>query len=170
MQSSGLYDSSRRSKSAEDGHVVLPVLDLGQNLEQKLRDAMLLENPVDWKIVQIQLPASKKNQIISPYQQIVSAIDKFLRDHGGAELTEDLRSDIPRRWERHGDLVMIDACFQNPFWGQYGKIVCLLGQLFRTSGLFGSGFRPMELIWMQISKRINIFLSISMSEDYFWGF
>lgn len=120
MQTIGLYDSSRRSKSAEDGHVVLPVLDLGQNLEQKLRDAMLLENPVDWKIVQIQLPASKKNQIISPYQQIVSVIDKFLRDHGGAELTEDLRSDIPRRWERHGDLVMIDACFQNPFWRQYG--------------------------------------------------
>eukprot|EP00105_Crassostrea_gigas_P016243 XP_011433560.1 PREDICTED: tRNA wybutosine-synthesizing protein 2 homolog isoform X2 [Crassostrea gigas] len=120
LQTIGLYDSSRRSKSAEDGHVVLPVLDLGQNLEQKLRDAMLLENPVDWKIVQIQLPASKKNQIISPYQQIVSAIDKFLRDHGGAELMEDLRSDIPRRWERHGDLVMIDACFQNPFWRQYG--------------------------------------------------
>lgn len=120
LQSSGLYDSSRRSKNAEDGHVVLPVLDLGQNLEQKLRDAMLSENPVDWKIVQTRLPTSKKNQIISPYQQMVSAIDKFLRDNGGAQLTEDLRSDIPKHWERHGDLVTFGASFQNPFWKQYG--------------------------------------------------
>lgn len=120
LQSSGLYDSSRRSKSAEDGRVVLPVLDLGQNLELRLMEAMPLENPVDWNIVHTQLPTSKKNQITSPYQQMVSAIDRFLRDHCGVQLTEDLRSDLPKRWERHGDLVMFDSSFQNPLWKQYG--------------------------------------------------
>ncbi|XP_061166905.1 tRNA wybutosine-synthesizing protein 2 homolog [Saccostrea echinata] len=120
LQSSDLYDSNRRSKSSKDGKVILPILDQGKCLEPIIRKAFTTENIADWEIVHVKLPSSKKNHIATPYQQMVSGIEKFLCDRG-IVLAEEYRNDIPRQWERHGDLVMFGGYFQDPFWKQFGN-------------------------------------------------
>ncbi|XP_048779767.2 tRNA wybutosine-synthesizing protein 2 homolog isoform X4 [Ostrea edulis] len=125
LQRCDLYDSGRRSKSAADDRVVLPLVDRGLDLERMVRDSLALEIPSEWEIVHEKLPISKKNHVVTPYQQMVSGIEKFLRQ-SGMLLTEELRSDIPKNWERHGDLIMFATCFQGPFWKQWGDEIWFL--------------------------------------------
>jgi hypothetical protein len=103
---------------------VLPLVDRGQDLEQLVRKSLVLESLSEWEVVHEKLPMSKKIHVVTPYQQMVSGIEKLLRQRN-VVLTEELRSDIPKNWERHGDLIMFPVCFQNPFWKQWGKHVSL---------------------------------------------
>ncbi|XP_062613144.1 tRNA wybutosine-synthesizing protein 2 homolog [Saccostrea cucullata] len=119
LQNCDLYDWNRRSKSAEGGKVILPLLEQSNCLEPTIRKALNSANIAEWEIVHVKLPPSKKNHVATPYQQMVCGIEKFLRDRD-LVLTEELRNDIPRHWERHGDLVMFGGCFQEPFWKQFG--------------------------------------------------
>ena len=90
-----------------------------QDLEQRISEAISLENEVDWSIVRQGLPSSKKKQVVSQYQQMVSVLEEFLRRYDVVP-TDNLKSSIPKHWERHGDLVMFDASLQDPVWKQHG--------------------------------------------------
>nr|XP_022334826.1 tRNA wybutosine-synthesizing protein 2 homolog [Crassostrea virginica] len=46
---------------------------------------------------------------------MVSVLEEFLRRHDVVP-TDNLKSSIPKHWERHGDLVMFDDSLQDPVW------------------------------------------------------
>lgn len=55
-----------------------------------------------------------------------SKLDKILQevlDSHGERWTEELRRDLPRSFQRHGDLVLLaDGCFSLPLWRKMGIV------------------------------------------------
>lgn len=46
----------------------------------------------------------------------------------GERWTEELRGDLPRSFQRHGDLVLLgDKCFSQPLWKKMGTFSLILG-------------------------------------------
>ncbi|XP_071510394.1 tRNA wybutosine-synthesizing protein 2 homolog [Diadema antillarum] len=69
------------------------------------------------KLVSISLPPSKKRQIRTPFAKLREEMEKSLKEAGMEWSDSLLDKDLPRSWERHGDLVLLpQACFQDSVW------------------------------------------------------
>ncbi|KAE8583818.1 hypothetical protein XENTR_v10020702 [Xenopus tropicalis] len=122
LEKVGILDGRYRAQKLPGGTVALPVLEnkLSVSLVVDLMEIvapgsscreMLIRNPV----------LSKRAAVKSPAQTLRNNVYKLLESHG---LTwgRDLECDLPRSWQRHGDLVVLsEDCFRDPVWGQLGN-------------------------------------------------
>lgn len=57
----------------------------------------------------------------SPVQKLRSELQHLMSIHG-AVWSEELEKDLPRSWQRHGDLVLLsEDCFRAKQWRELGK-------------------------------------------------
>ncbi|XP_078695660.1 tRNA wybutosine-synthesizing protein 2 homolog [Branchiostoma floridae x Branchiostoma belcheri] len=109
LETSGFFDRSRKIQVLTDGEAVIPlktcscteINDVLGGLEHRVLD----DAP---------LPPSRRKQHISPQHRLRTAISRFL---DAEEFDEELSRDIPTKWEKHGDLILLpDFCFRSPRW------------------------------------------------------
>ncbi|KAG5263573.1 hypothetical protein AALO_G00266270 [Alosa alosa] len=120
LQSKGALDLRYSIQKHSDGTVTLPIvpsslpqLDLS-TLQCSVAHGSMCE------IVQIQAQPSKKEKAKCCSEKLVEALQDQLSSHG-VRWNEDLKSDLPQSWQRHGDLVVIgENCFTLPAWKNIG--------------------------------------------------
>lgn len=63
-----------------------------------------------------------KNGKKSPFGQLLDAVYAECQKLG--IWSEDLHRDLPKKWEKHGDLVILpENCFLMPAWRMLGKLI-----------------------------------------------
>ncbi|XP_062379926.1 tRNA wybutosine-synthesizing protein 2 homolog [Sardina pilchardus] len=120
LLSKGALDLRYRIQKHSNGTVTLPLvpsslpqLDLS-SLQCSVAHGSRCE------IVQIQAQPSKKGKSKYCSEKLVEAVQDQLSSHG-VSWNEDLKSDLPQSWQRHGDLVVIgEDCFTLPAWKNIG--------------------------------------------------
>lgn len=117
LEKQKLLDRQHRLEKMPDGTMALPVL--GETLpEQHLQE---LRNRVapgsSCTLTQLLDPApSKKAQVCSPAQRLSLRVRRWVEDRGGL-WSDELEADLPRSWQRHGDLLLLsEDCFQAMQW------------------------------------------------------
>ena len=62
------------------------------------------------------MPPSKKMTMITPRGHLILNL-KALTEGAGLIWTQGLEDDVPKQWEKHGDLVLLpDSSFQHKAW------------------------------------------------------
>uniref|UniRef100_A0A3Q3EGI7 tRNA wybutosine-synthesizing protein 2 homolog n=1 Tax=Kryptolebias marmoratus TaxID=37003 RepID=A0A3Q3EGI7_KRYMA len=160
LQSRGLLDPSLSLVKDSDGTVLLPILpsSLSQLDLQDLRNTVASDCDIIWS-------QSKKNKGKTGVNKLEQVLQELLEAHG-ERWREELKKDLPRSFQRHGDLILLgDNCFTLPLWKKIGTRAFLwsavakgLGakRLARMSRISRDGFRsPMvtmllgENSWVQ---------------------
>ncbi|XP_076595359.1 tRNA wybutosine-synthesizing protein 2 homolog [Chaetodon auriga] len=117
LESRGALDLSLCLLKDSNGTVLLPILPscLSQLDLQSLR-TMVASGSV-CEIVWSQSPLqSKKETRRTQGNKLEKILQELLESHG-ERWTEELRGDLPRSFQRHGDLVLLaDCCFSLPLW------------------------------------------------------
>ncbi|KFV70216.1 tRNA wybutosine-synthesizing protein 2, partial [Dryobates pubescens] len=109
-----LLDRHYRLQKVQGGHVALPVL------EEKLSQLWLpQEMPCD--LVQIQDPVPSRGvRRQTPAQKLREELRQLL----GESWSEELERDVPRAWQRHGDLVLLsEDSFRAAQWENLGPVL-----------------------------------------------
>lgn len=144
MQSRGLLDQSLSLVKDSDGTVLLPVLpsSLSQLDLQSLRNSVASDCDLIWSQVistsqrcfffylissrlsdflcPQSLFQSKKNKIKSGVNKLEKILQELLESRGERWM-EELKMDLPRGFQRHGDLILLgDNCFTLPLWKKMG--------------------------------------------------
>ena len=76
----------------------------------------------DFELIKADFPKSKKAQIKTEWENLRETISDFLSNTklGSSECTKYI-SELPRSWERHGDLVVLPQnSFTSPVWQTFG--------------------------------------------------
>ncbi|XP_038556157.1 tRNA wybutosine-synthesizing protein 2 homolog isoform X2 [Micropterus salmoides] len=120
LQSKGALDLSLclLKDSGVTGTVLLPILPscVSQLDLQSLRTMVASDS--DCEIVWSQ---SKKERGRTSANKLEKILLELLESHG-ERWTEELRGDLPRSFQRHGDLVLLgDNCFTLPLWKKMDK-------------------------------------------------
>ncbi|XP_040903813.1 tRNA wybutosine-synthesizing protein 2 homolog [Toxotes jaculatrix] len=117
LQSRGALDLSLCLLKDSDGTVLLPILQscLSHLDLNSLRSMVSSDSACE--IVWSQSPLqSKKEKGKTSGSNLEKILQELLESHG-ERWTEELRGDIPRSFQRHGDLVLLgDGCFSLPLW------------------------------------------------------
>ncbi|GLD70374.1 tRNA wybutosine-synthesizing protein 2 homolog [Lates japonicus] len=149
LQSRGALDLSLCLLKESDGTVLLPILPscLSQLDLQSLRSTVASDNTCE--IVWSQSPLqSKKERGKASGSKLEKILQELLESHG-ERWTEELKGDIPRSFQKHGDLVLLrDGCFSLPLWKKmdqqlWGAVAKGLGakRLAKMSRISRDGFR-----------------------------
>ncbi|XP_005889665.3 tRNA wybutosine-synthesizing protein 2 homolog [Bos mutus] len=112
-----LLDRQHRVKKLRDGTVALPVLREAL-LEQHLRELRNRVAPGSTCVpTQLLDPVpSKKAQSYSPAQRLCLEVSRWVEGRG-VTWSAELEADLPRSWQRHGDLLLLsEDCFQAKQW------------------------------------------------------
>uniref|UniRef100_A0A0B7AUP4 tRNA(Phe) (4-demethylwyosine(37)-C(7)) aminocarboxypropyltransferase n=1 Tax=Arion vulgaris TaxID=1028688 RepID=A0A0B7AUP4_9EUPU len=107
--------SYKLKKLADTGQVAIPVDITNEN------HSVITDKWPDFKIARIHLPFSKAVKIKQnrPASVLQSEIKCLLKHYG---LSEQLLDEVPSKWERHEDLVIIPAnSFASPEWSLMGN-------------------------------------------------
>ncbi|CAM5165806.1 unnamed protein product [Natator depressus] len=104
-----------------DGTVALPVL--GEKLTeqhlQELRESLPPETTCTLTCIQNPLP-SKAARVQSPARKLCRELQRLVSDSGG-RWSDELEDDLPRSWQRHGDLVLLSKdSFRAALWKELG--------------------------------------------------
>lgn len=76
-------------------------------------------------LVSLQGPVQPKKARGRTGGKLEKILEELLESHGEV-LTEELRRDLPRSFQRHGDLILLgDSCFTLPVWKKMGTAVTL---------------------------------------------
>ncbi|KAM9356564.1 tRNA wybutosine-synthesizing protein 2 homolog [Symphorus nematophorus] len=117
LQSKGALDLSLCLLKNPDETVLLPILTscLSQLDLRSLRTVVASDSACE--IVWSQSPLqSKKERGWTHSNKLEKTLQDLLESHG-ERWTEELRGDLPRSFQRHGDLVLLgDSCFSLPLW------------------------------------------------------
>ncbi|XP_035525635.1 tRNA wybutosine-synthesizing protein 2 homolog [Morone saxatilis] len=117
LQSKGSLDLSLCLLKDSDETVLLPISPscLWQLDLQSLRS--MVSSDCACEIVWSQSPLrSKKERGRTSGNELEKILQELLEAHG-TRWTEELRGDLPRSFQRHGDLVLLgDNCFSLPLW------------------------------------------------------
>lgn len=147
LQSRGLLDQSLSLVKDSDGTVLLPILPsrLSQLDLQSLRNNVASDCDITWS--QVNTTAQKCFYSLSPAVSLTSSqsllqsrktkgkpgvnnLQKFLQElleSHGERWMQELEKDLPRSFQRHGDLILLgDNCFTLPLWKKIGT--CALVQ------------------------------------------
>ncbi|NXM69507.1 TYW2 protein, partial [Serilophus lunatus] len=111
LEEQQVLDGRYQLQQVPGGRVALPVL------EEKLSQRCLpLEMPCE--LVQIQDPLpSRASRRRTPAQKLRDELRRLL----GGSWSDELEQDVPRAWQRHGDLVLLsDESFQAAPWERLG--------------------------------------------------
>lgn len=117
LEKQKLLDRQHRVEKMPDGTVALPVL--GEALsEQHLRELRDRVAPGSTCVLtQLLHPVpSKKTQGCSPAQRLCLEVSRWAESRG-VTWSAELEADLPRSWQRHGDLLLLsEGCFQAKQW------------------------------------------------------
>uniref|UniRef100_A0A8C3RN36 tRNA wybutosine-synthesizing protein 2 homolog n=1 Tax=Chelydra serpentina TaxID=8475 RepID=A0A8C3RN36_CHESE len=116
-----ILDVCHRMQKLLDGTVALPVL--GEKLTeqhlQELRESLPPESTCTLTWVQNPVP-SKAAQVQSPAWKLCRELQRLVSDSGG-RWSDELEDDLPRSWQRHGDLVLLsEDSFRAALWKELG--------------------------------------------------
>ncbi|KAM4732256.1 tRNA wybutosine-synthesizing protein 2 homolog [Anableps anableps] len=120
LQSREMFDQRFSVVKQPDGTVLLPILPscLSQLDLQSLRNT-LAPDVCDFTWSQSPLQ-SKKQKGRTGGNQLERTIQELLESQG-ERWKEELRRDLPRSFQRHGDLILLgDNCFTQPVWNKIG--------------------------------------------------
>ncbi|XP_051486599.1 tRNA wybutosine-synthesizing protein 2 homolog [Apus apus] len=111
LEEERLLDGHYRLQQVPGGRVALPVL------EEKLDQLRLpLEMPCELVWIKDPVP-SRAARWRTPAQKLQEALRQLL----GESWSEELERDVPRAWQRHGDLVLLSGdCFRAAPWEKLG--------------------------------------------------
>lgn len=112
-----LLDRLHRVEKLRDGTVALPVL-AGTLSEQHLQEVRNRVAPGSaCTLTQLLRPLpSKKARLCSPAQRLCLEVRRWVEDRG-VTWSAELEADLPRSWQRHGDLLLLsEDCFQATQW------------------------------------------------------
>ncbi|XP_068596623.1 tRNA wybutosine-synthesizing protein 2 homolog [Brachionichthys hirsutus] len=117
LQSKGLLDPSFRLLKDSDETILLPLLPsrLSQLDLQSLGAIVGSESTCEivWNQSPLQAKRSRRWTLGDKLQQLLQE----LLDSRGEEWTEELKGDLPRSFQRHGDLLLLgDGSFSLPLW------------------------------------------------------
>ncbi|XP_060105298.1 tRNA wybutosine-synthesizing protein 2 homolog isoform X2 [Heteronotia binoei] len=122
LEREGVIDSRFRVQKLPDGAVALPVL--GQSLQEHHLQHLKESIPPGrtCALIWIQNPIlSKSAQVRSPTQKLREELESLVL-RCGAAWSEELEKDLPKSWQRHGDLVLLSKdCFRATLWGEMGQ-------------------------------------------------
>ncbi|XP_069842483.1 tRNA wybutosine-synthesizing protein 2 homolog isoform X2 [Dendropsophus ebraccatus] len=138
LEKTGVLDGRYSVQKLGDGMVALPILEEKCDvslLSEKIAPGSscrktLITNPV----------LSKKCRVQSPAQKLRMDLCNLLETYE-INWTQNLECDLPRSWQRHGDLVIFsEDCFCNPIWK---KLASSLGvkRLAKQGCVFNDGMR-----------------------------
>lgn len=117
LEKQKLLDRQYRVEKLRDGTVALPVLaeTLSEHHLQELKNRVAPGSTC--KLTQLLDPLpSKKARVCSPAQRLCLEVRRWVEDRGVTWSTE-LEADLPRSWQRHGDLMLLsEDCFQATQW------------------------------------------------------
>ena len=127
MESKSLIDSEYRLKHLESDRVAIPLSSVDQDFMNKtLTDFFSHGNNTEFEVKKVKMMPSKRSLLRTPYQVLTQGLEKLLTDHGYV-LTAELERDIAKKWEWHGDLVMLPKnSFQHEIWHQFGNVLLFI--------------------------------------------
>ncbi|XP_004073142.1 tRNA wybutosine-synthesizing protein 2 homolog [Oryzias latipes] len=112
LQSRGFLDRNLCIVKDVDGTVLLPIL-------QSSLVHLDVQSPANSSIGEIvwrKGPVQPKKARGRTGGKLEKILEELLESHGEV-LTEELRRDLPRSFQRHGDLILLgDSCFTLPVW------------------------------------------------------
>ncbi|XP_037765317.1 tRNA wybutosine-synthesizing protein 2 homolog isoform X1 [Chelonia mydas] len=116
-----ILDVCHRVQKLLDGTVALPVL--GEKLTaqhlQELRESLPPDTTCTLTCIQNPLP-SKAARVQSPARKLCRELQRLVSDSGG-RWSDELEDDLPRFWQRHGDLVLLSKdSFRAALWKELG--------------------------------------------------
>ncbi|XP_029368733.1 tRNA wybutosine-synthesizing protein 2 homolog isoform X2 [Echeneis naucrates] len=160
LESSGAVDLTLCLLKETDGTVLLPILPscLSQLDLQSLRSKVAADSYCE--IVWSQTPLqSKKRRGKTGGSKLEKILQPLMESHGET-WTEELRRDLPRSFQRHGDLVLLgDGCFSLPQWRKmeqqlWSAVATGLGaeRLAKMSRISKDGFRS-PVVTMLLGER-----------------
>ncbi|XP_035698037.1 tRNA wybutosine-synthesizing protein 2 homolog [Branchiostoma floridae] len=111
LEAAGILDRSRKIQILSTGEAVIPVKN---HTSEEIND-ILGTLTLDHRILDgAPLQPSRRKQHISQQDRLRTAISKLLDKE---ELDRELETDIPTRWEKHGDLILLpEFSFRSPKW------------------------------------------------------
>ncbi|NXY51385.1 TYW2 protein, partial [Ceuthmochares aereus] len=115
LEKEQLLDGCYRLQRVPGGRVALPVL------EEKLYQLRLPWEMMPCGLVQIQNPVpSKAARQCMPAQKLRHELRRLL----GESWSEELERDLPRTWQRHGDLILLsEDSFRAAPWEKLGPVL-----------------------------------------------
>ncbi|XP_049440959.1 tRNA wybutosine-synthesizing protein 2 homolog [Epinephelus fuscoguttatus] len=117
LQSKGALDLNLCLLKDSDGTVLLPILPscLPELDLQSLKSMVASDSACEIVWSQCPLQSKKKDGRMSG-NKLEKILQELCESHGET-WTEDVRGDLPRSFQRHGDLVLLgDNCFSLPLW------------------------------------------------------
>lgn len=117
LEKQKLLDRQHRVQKLRDGMVALPLLaeSLPEQHLQELRDRVAPGSSCVLTRLPGALP-SKQARVRSPAQRLRLEVRRWVEDRG-LTWSAQLEADLPRSWQRHGDLVLLsEDCFRAEQW------------------------------------------------------
>ena len=102
--------------------VVSPNMSLQQETPSTFgyRDGNITISGTAFDVRYLNLPLSKKTMIQTPWTKLKQAV-RALAEHQGMVWSVALENELPRNWEKHGDLVLLpETCLFSPEWNVLG--------------------------------------------------
>ncbi|XP_042746666.1 tRNA wybutosine-synthesizing protein 2 homolog isoform X5 [Lagopus leucura] len=121
LEEAQLLDTRYRLQKVLGGNVALPVLE-GKAAEQWLQDNELQGPPCRLLCIQDPVP-SKAASVQPPAQKLRCELRRLLLELGES-WSEELECDVPRTWQRHGDLILLsEDSFSAALWAKLGPVL-----------------------------------------------
>lgn len=124
LETQGLYDNAYRITKLENGSFAVPLSEAGSQYFHNLIDSKdsFPQNFVGCFLAKTQLPPSKKElaKTSSDHVLLHKAMEQLLSQFNlTSNETDDLLSDLPSSWEKHGDLILLpSSAFTHEAWSQ----------------------------------------------------
>lgn len=119
LEEARLLDARYRLQKVPGGSVALPVLE-GKAAEQWLQDNV--PQGLSCRLLWIQDPVPSKAASVQPPAQKLRCELRRLLVERGESWSEELERDVPRTWQRHGDLVLLsEDSFSAALWAELGE-------------------------------------------------
>lgn len=119
LEEARLLDARYRLQKVPGGSVALPVLE-GKAAEQWLQDNV--PQGLSCRLLWIQDPVPSKAASVQPPAQKLRCELRRLLVERGESWSEELECDVPRTWQRHGDLVLLsEDSFSAALWAELGE-------------------------------------------------
>ena len=131
LESAGYYDSSRRIRNISPNSFALPVTATCAKLLTEKEGTLPDPKFSELRLIRADLPKSKKCQVKTEWESLQEAINDLFDDLSiscnrelDSESCAKLVSEVPKSWEKHGDLVVLPQnSFTSPMWQTFGAIL-----------------------------------------------
>ncbi|XP_013389560.1 tRNA wybutosine-synthesizing protein 2 homolog [Lingula anatina] len=152
-----LWDSRYSLKKINKDLVAIPITSEAYKMLTLTTGA--LPATIEYTLDVINLSPSKKDLLKPPQEQLRETLGNLLEIVNSEKKTAGVRDgetwedDIPKHWEKHGDMVVLpDHCFKNDFWRHCGPqlwetVARILGakRLAKKSVISQDGFRTPQV-------------------------